>query len=122
MLLTTSQVSFTRELVAVQVDLSNVVKQINWRLQCEWLNTETDETWRWKLYITTDLEDPDLANFIDYDNLDAEIIMSWVVLSRDQENAYKDLCLSQFSAHITAALANQTQPQEIKNWQGRQWI
>lgn len=126
MILTKDQVTFSKELVAVQVEqlqeLSNVIRQVNWRLNCLWTNPETDEVWRWKLYINTDLEIPNSSSFIDYDDLDSETIMSWVVLTEEKENDYKSRCLSQFSNHITAALDIQTQNQPDNNWQGRQRI
>lgn len=128
MTLTKNQVRFTRELVAVQVEsiagLNDAVRQINWRLTCTLTTPPTPETWIWKLYINTDLDLPNSQSFVAYKDLDANTIMSWLALTEEQEIAYEDQCMVQFSNHITASLANKQQPieQDYSNYENRLWI
>ena len=126
MILTKDYVTFNKELVAVQVEqlinLSNVVRQVNWRVNCVWVNPNTQETWRWKLYINTDISTPNPESFISYEDLTSETIMSWLNLTTEQETSYENTCLEQFNQHVSAALANNEIPQVPHNWQGRQWI
>jgi hypothetical protein len=128
MTLTKEQVTFTKELVAVQVEpiagLGDAVRQINWRLTCKWTTPPTLETWVWKLYINTDLDLPDSESFVAYEDLDASTIMSWLNLTEEQEAAYEDQCLKQFDEHVSASLANKQQRTEpdYSNFENRRWI
>jgi hypothetical protein len=128
MTLTRNQVTFKKELVAVQVEtvagLGDAVRQINWRLTCTLTTPPTAETWLWKLYINTDLGLSGAQNFIAYEDLDADTIMSWLALTAEEETAYEDRCLKQFSDHVSASLANRQQSAEpdYSNFENRRWI
>lgn len=127
MIITHDQVTFKKQLVAVQVEpiagLGDAVRQINWRLTCTLTTPPTPDVWIWKLYINTDLELPDSQSFIAYEELDADTIMSWLALTAEQETEYEGKCLKQFSEHVSASLANQQQiEQDYSNFENRRWI
>ena len=79
-------------------NLSNVITSASWSLKAEYIDLESKDQYAEEYLHVTELDFPNETNFIEYDNITNDIVISWIeIIESEKLNLIKEEIISKLN-------------------------